>query len=63
MAVPKRKKSKSRVRMRKAQWYAKVPRTAGQACPECGAPTLPHRVCPTCGKYKGRQVVIVATED
>lgn len=28
-------------------------------CPQCGAPKLPHRVCPTCGTYKGRQVIAV----
>lgn len=29
------------------------------ACVECGAPKQPHRVCPSCGMYKGRQVVTV----
>ncbi len=28
-------------------------------CPECGATRLPHVVCPTCGKYKGRSVLDV----
>jgi len=28
-------------------------------CPNCGEATLPHRVCPTCGQYKGREVVRV----
>jgi large subunit ribosomal protein L32 len=63
MAVPKRKVSKSRLRMRKAAWAGKIPQTAGQACPECGAPCQPHRVCPACGKYKGRQVLIQETQD
>jgi large subunit ribosomal protein L32 len=27
------------------------------ACPNCGDPKLPHRVCPTCGMYNGEQVV------
>jgi large subunit ribosomal protein L32 len=22
---------------------------------DCGEPTLPHRICPSCGTYKGRQ--------
>jgi large subunit ribosomal protein L32 len=22
---------------------------------ECGQPSLPHRICPSCGTYKGRQ--------
>ena len=25
-------------------------------CPQCGSPKLAHRVCPTCGTYKGREV-------
>lgn len=28
-------------------------------CPTCGSPRLPHRVCPECGSYKGRNVVAV----
>jgi len=25
-------------------------------CAQCGARVVPHRVCPACGYYKGRQV-------
>ena len=28
-------------------------------CPHCAAPYVPHRVCPACGYYKGRQAVEV----
>ena len=28
----------------------------GVACPKCGALHLPHRMCPECGTYNGRQV-------
>jgi large subunit ribosomal protein L32 len=28
-------------------------------CPQCAAPALPHRVCPSCGYYKGRQVITI----
>lgn len=63
MAVPKRKVSKSRLRMRKAAWAGKIPQTQGVACSECGAPSQPHRVCPSCGKYKGRQVVVKETKE
>ena len=27
------------------------------ACPNCGDVMLPHRACPACGFYKGRQVI------
>jgi large subunit ribosomal protein L32 len=27
-------------------------------CPRCHEPRLPHRVCPTCGTYAGREVVV-----
>jgi large subunit ribosomal protein L32 len=57
MAVPKKKVSKQRKRKRRTHHKAPVP-TLG-ACPNCGDPKLPHRVCPTCGMYKGEQVVEV----
>jgi large subunit ribosomal protein L32 len=28
-------------------------------CSQCDAPHVPHRVCPACGFYKGRQVLTV----
>ncbi len=57
MALPKRKKSKSKCRIRRASH--KHPVTASKACPECGAPHRPHRVCAACGYYRGRQVLTV----
>jgi len=30
-----------------------------ETCPQCGSPKLPHRVCPHCGHYKGREVIEV----
>lgn len=29
-------------------------------CPDCGSPRMPHRVCPNCGRYRGRVVVDMA---
>ncbi|MBR1609767.1 MAG: 50S ribosomal protein L32 [Kiritimatiellae bacterium] len=57
MAVPKRKKSKMKIRMRKAQKKAEIP--AITTCPACGAPVQTHRACPACGYYRGRKVVDV----
>lgn len=55
MAVPKKKMSRSRTRQRKANW--KVERTHATRCPQCNAAKLPHRVCPECGTYKGREAI------
>jgi large subunit ribosomal protein L32 len=54
MAVPKRKQSHSRTAKRRANHSISAP--ALNACPTCGAPRLPHRVCEQCGTYRGRQV-------
>ena len=54
MAVPKRKTSKSRRDKRRAQHGISIPRV--QVCPTCKQPKRPHRVCPNCKTYKGRDV-------
>jgi len=61
MAVPKRKMSKSRIKMRKRSH--KVFLTASKPCPNCGERHLPHRVCPSCGYYRGRQVISVTVKE
>jgi large subunit ribosomal protein L32 len=55
MAVPKRRKTGSKMRMRRAHWRLKAPTMS--RCPQCREPKQPHRVCPNCGYYAGRQVV------
>ncbi|MDE0837900.1 MAG: 50S ribosomal protein L32 [Kiritimatiellae bacterium] len=54
MAVPKRKVSKSRLRSRKASHTKSY--VAAKPCPQCGSPQVPHRVCESCGYYRGRQI-------
>ncbi len=59
MPVPKRRKSKSRGGMHLAHYHLTEPNTI--YCPNkaCGQPMLPHRACPACGQYKGKQVINV----
>lgn len=59
MAVPKRRHSRSRGAKRRSHDAVTLPNPS--ACPHCGEPKMPHRVCPACGYYKERQVV--AKED
>ncbi len=54
MAVPKKKTSKSRKNMRRAHDFLTVPSLS--VCPQCKAPKMPHRACPACGTYKGKEV-------
>lgn len=58
MAVPKRKVSKARRDKRRSNvWKLEAP--ALSKCTQCGQLKMPHRVCPNCGYYKGREVVKV----
>lgn len=61
MAVPKRKTSKLRIRTRIRSHKRSV--VATKPCPQCGAPQQPHRVCPSCGTYRGRQVIMVSADE
>ncbi len=61
MAVPKKKTSHARRNKRRAHHAMKGPNLV--ECPNCGELRVPHRVCPECGHYKGRAMVLVeATE-
>jgi large subunit ribosomal protein L32 len=55
MANPKRRLSRARRDKRRAH---DALRSVGlSVCPNCHEKKLPHRACPHCGQYKGREVV------
>ena len=56
MPNPKRKHSKTRSRKRRTHYKASAPSL--MTCPNCGESKLTHRVCPSCGFYDGRSIVI-----
>ena len=58
MALPKRKHSKSRRDKSRTHWKLAIP--ALTKCPQCAQAIVPHRACPACGYYRGRQVVVVS---
>jgi large subunit ribosomal protein L32 len=62
VAVPKRRRTSSRRDMRRAQ-HDKVEAPNLIPCPNCSAPIVTHRVCATCGYYKGKQIVDVGSKD
>ena len=58
MAVPKKKVSKARRDKRRSSvWKLEAPSLS--KCTQCGELKMPHRVCPVCGYYKGREVINV----
>ena len=57
MAVPKKRVSKQRKRKRRGHHKAEVPTV--QPCPRCGDSKVLHRVCPSCGYYRGEAVLDV----
>ncbi len=56
MAVPKYKTSKARSRRRRSINNRLVAPQLVE-CGTCGNKVLPHRVCPKCGFYRGKQVL------
>ena len=61
MAVPFRKISKTRGRMRRTHY--KIEANGTIACKNCGAAIKPHRACPECGFYKGKNVLETETTE
>jgi len=55
MANPKRRSSKARRDKRRAHDALRSPSLS--RCDHCQEPKLPHRVCPSCGYYKGREIL------
>ena len=61
MAVPKRRTSRSKRNMRRAN-HDKVTAPNLVSCPNCGEPKVSHRACASCGHYNGREVVAGAAK-
>ncbi|NLW56693.1 MAG: 50S ribosomal protein L32 [Firmicutes bacterium] len=57
MANPKGRSSRTQKRLRRTHWKLKT--STVSRCGQCQAPKLAHRACPSCGYYRGRQVVAV----
>ena len=57
MPLPKRRHSRERGRKRRTGWKLTAPTVL--ECAHCHEPKLPHRVCPHCGYYAGKEVVFI----
>ncbi|MDD2433524.1 MAG: 50S ribosomal protein L32 [Clostridia bacterium] len=56
MGVPQGRRSKARGRRRRAE-IMKLKTSGFVLCSKCHEPKQSHRVCPSCGYYKNREVI------
>lgn len=61
MAVPKRRNPRARRNARRAN-HDRVTAPNYVPCANCGEVMIPHRVCPACGHYAGREVIEIVEE-
>ena len=54
MPNPVKRHSRTRRNIRRAHDFLKQPSLS--LCPQCNEIKMPHRVCPKCGTYKGREI-------
>lgn len=57
MAVPKQRTGRIRTHHRRSH-NDRIDAPSRSTCPQCGEVKLPHRVCPNCGFYKDREVIV-----
>jgi len=60
MAVPQNRVTRSRRNMRRPHHGPDVANP--NECPSCGELKRPHHICPSCGVYDGREVIVRAEE-
>lgn len=56
-ALPKKRQTNSRQMGRRQHHHIKIPNLS--ICPQCRQAHRTHYVCPSCGTYRGRQVLQV----
>lgn len=59
--LPKRRVSSGRRDRRRAHDALKARNIV--VCSNCGETRLPHRVCPNCGHYQGREILDVTERE
>ncbi|MBF0533087.1 MAG: 50S ribosomal protein L32 [Candidatus Omnitrophica bacterium] len=60
--MPNPKRQHSVTRQRKRRTHYKIAMGGLTPCSHCQTPILSHRICPACGFYKGKPVVVAAEE-
>ena len=65
MALQKRRRGPARTAQQRSAWMKKSGENhmIVQACPNCQAPKISHRVCMSCGQYKGETIIVTKTAE
>lgn len=58
MPQPKKRLTKRRQGNRRASGHGKLTSISLATCSNCNHNVMPHRVCPNCGYYKGKQIIV-----
>ena len=61
MALPKRRHS--RQRQAKRRTHDRLTPSSLSPCPQCGTMRLSHRICPSCGSYRGKVMVVIEEKE
>ena len=59
MPTPKKKTSRSKRNMRRSHDHMTLMNVI--SCNNCGSMMRPHRICPSCGFYRGQEAVPAST--
>jgi len=62
MATPKRKTSHARKGSRRAHYLGALNAPSFASCPKCGEAVQSYCACGSCGYYRGRKVIKVASD-
>ena len=63
MAVPKKRRSKSKKRTHRSLWKISSPQMQLCSNPNCGELTIRHHACTHCGFYKGKQILTIKVKE
>lgn len=61
MSVPKKRHSYTRKSNRRSHDFLVAKNVV--SCSQCGSSALRHRVCPTCGYYRGKLIVDMSAKE
>ena len=57
--MPNPKRRHSRARRDRRRTHDSLDVMSASTCPNCGVAKMPHRVCPSCGFYRGKATIRV----